>query len=288
MIYQAARFIRTLTGNAETPCSFQLFDDGADKDWHKARTLHGTLSELADHLRWANEDRCGVFVTVNETDLQRRKKENIINIRALFCDWDGTVPAAFHLPPSIVVRSANGPHAYWLVTDCPIDGFTRAQRRLAAHYGSDPVVHDLPRVMRLPGFWHVKRDPFPVDLIDAPGHRYSLAAILDGVADLPPDPVRVPWQPPADGAARGWRAVDALQTFRDAGLYGRDCGEGKHSIVCPWTAGHTVCDWNGVSGGTVLWEPWASQTGVAIFRCAHASCTGRYMAHALAALGVGR
>ena len=40
------------------------------------------------------------------------------------------------------------------------------QKVLAEHYGTDPSVHDLPRVMRLPGFYHRKAEPVQVKLLE--------------------------------------------------------------------------------------------------------------------------
>ena len=64
-------------------------------------------------------------------------------------------------PPDWVVRSSPGRwHAYWRVIDCPLDQFSLIQSALAVKFGGDPSVKDLPRVMRLPGFVHLKHEPF--------------------------------------------------------------------------------------------------------------------------------
>jgi len=170
----AAAYIAALTGSAETPCTWQYFDDlpapllangkRGSKRPSKAKHFYATLAEAAVRLTRANADRCGVFVTVNETDGLGREASNITRIRAVFIDCDGFTPPAWHLPPSIVVQSRNGPHAYWLVDDCPILDFSDAQRRLAQHYGSDSKVSDPSRVLRVPGFWHCKTDPYMVTL----------------------------------------------------------------------------------------------------------------------------
>ena len=97
--------------------------------------------------------------------------ENIQSLRAVFIDMDEPLTQAFALPPTMTVQSKNGIHAYWsLLEGEPLDGFTPTQRRLAAYYGSDPSVCDLPRVMRLPGFEHRKSDPFPVRLLTSHSH----------------------------------------------------------------------------------------------------------------------
>ena len=68
--------------------------------------------------------------------------------------------------PDIVVESSLGRwHCYWLVSDCPLDKFKLRQQQLAAKFKSDSKVIDLPRVLRLPGFFHQKAEPFMTRVI---------------------------------------------------------------------------------------------------------------------------
>lgn len=284
----ALAYITTLCDLTETACTWQVFDDRPNKDWRKAAKMHGSLRHVGRWLVDRNLEGCGVFVTVAKTDLQGRKTANILRPRALFVDFDGTTPPFPHLTPSIVVQSANGQHWYWVCGNVANADFSAAQKRLALHYGSDPVVFDLPRVMRVPGFWHLKGEPYMVDLVHARSDVYTLAEVLDGLPLLP-EPVRPPqrqFTPTVGGKRAKWREVDALQIFIDAGMYGRDMGGGKHAVHCPWGGQHTKIDLTGASGATVLWAPESSLKGAAVFRCAHSHCQNRYISHALAALGV--
>jgi hypothetical protein len=160
--------------------TFQVFDDNKEraknykKRYRKAdpwRTaiLHGTLAKCWSELVKFNERGCGIFITVNETDLKGRAKENVVRVRVCFIDLDGApLPEKFHAKPHIVVESSPGKwHVYWRVKDCPLDKFEAIQKRLIKHYGSDPAVHDLPRVMRLPGFVHCKDEPYGTRLVEA-------------------------------------------------------------------------------------------------------------------------
>lgn len=151
MLADAQRFIARLTGSEWTPCTWQTFDDDG-KDRSLARCFHGPIAAHWDMLMAMSARGAGVFVTVAETDLCGRKAANIVRVRALFIDADHGPPSVpWHVEPSIIVDGRAGLHAYWLVDDCPLDAFSASQKRLAAHYGTDPAVHDLPRVMRLPG-----------------------------------------------------------------------------------------------------------------------------------------
>ncbi|MBC3802973.1 hypothetical protein GH808_00760 [Acetobacterium fimetarium] len=57
--------------------------------------------------------------------------------------------------------------------------FRSVQKKLAAHFGGDPVIANPSRVMRLPGFNHTKQEPVPVRcLLFAPERRYTQAELL--------------------------------------------------------------------------------------------------------------
>ncbi len=150
--------------------TFQTFAD-LGEGRGLARVVHGTLSEHAEGLVNLNKQGVGIFVMVNEGDgiVKRGSKTcrtaaNVVRVRALFVDLDGApirpvLEAA--MPPDWIVESSPGRwHAYWRVDDCPLWEFERMQSALATKYSGDPTVKDLPRVMRVPGFIHHKREPF--------------------------------------------------------------------------------------------------------------------------------
>ncbi|OSM04332.1 hypothetical protein MAIT1_04222 [Magnetofaba australis IT-1] len=41
-----------------------------------------------------------------------------------------------------------------------LDDFKKVQQQLIKRFNADTSVTDLPRVMRLPGFYHMKSEPF--------------------------------------------------------------------------------------------------------------------------------
>jgi len=162
----AEDFLHQLDQDAEQFC-FQLF--GEKNKSLPARLLYGSLSEHSDELVAYNQQGGGVFVTINETDGMGRKAENIVAVRACFVDLDGAplnslseAPCA----PDIVVNSSSGRyHAYWLVKNIRLEDFRSVQKKLASACNGDPSVCDLPRVMRLPGFFHNKRNPQLVTIL---------------------------------------------------------------------------------------------------------------------------
>jgi RepB DNA-primase from phage plasmid len=159
---QARLFLELL--DPEGDHCFQTFDDSELKRGHLAKVVHGTLEEEAERLMAWQAAGAGVFCTIGETDGTGRRAQNIIRVRAVFVDLDGAPlqPVLAATPkPHIIIESSPGRfHAYWLVNDLPLDQFAPVQKSLAARFGGDPSVHDLSRVMRLPGFWHQKNAPF--------------------------------------------------------------------------------------------------------------------------------
>ena len=156
---QAAAFLKLLDPDA-TSFTFQTFDDdSARKDNRLAQVFHGTLADHAANLTDLQSRGAGVFITINATDGTGRKAENITRVRALWLDLDGAPiePVREWETPHIEVESSPGKwHAYWLVNDVTLEQFTPLQDALIKKFDGDPAVKDLPRVMRLPGFWHLK------------------------------------------------------------------------------------------------------------------------------------
>lgn len=151
--------------------TFMAIPEGALKGKGRITVLHGTLNDHAARLTKLNNAGQGVFVMVNEGDLQGRSAINVTRVRALFVDLDGAPVdplLATQAPPHILVESSpNKWHGYWRVDDCPLDKFKERQHALADRFHGDRSVCDLPRVMRLPGFWHRKTAvPFETRLVN--------------------------------------------------------------------------------------------------------------------------
>ena len=86
----------------------------------------------------------------------------------------------------MIVNSGHGIHLYWRLVEpmTDLEAWRTLQKRLIQLLGSDPSIHDPPRIMRLPGFVNLNGAPAPCRIIDADGdRRYGLAEI-DAV--LPP------------------------------------------------------------------------------------------------------
>lgn len=154
---------------------WQTFDDRKEKIT-KPWGAYAGFSEISGRLLKANEEGSGIYVTINETDGEARKIENIVHLRAYWADLDGVEVdlAALPILPSMVTQSKNGQHLYWLsYGDATFADHRKMQARIAAALGSDPTVIDPSRVLRVPGFYHKKTEPFLVTLLEThPERRY--------------------------------------------------------------------------------------------------------------------
>ncbi len=89
------------------------------------------------------------------------------------------------LPPTHIVDSGNGVHAYWHVTDLDAMNFLRIQRRLIKMFNTDEAVGQIYQLMRAPGTLNtkVKGDYKPCELMFEADNMYTCEQ-LDAL--LPP------------------------------------------------------------------------------------------------------
>jgi hypothetical protein len=193
MTFQYASAFVKMLDRGRDHCEFRTFDDMVSPDGSKradptlTRTIGGTLRQALPDLKRMNALGAGVFVTVNRTDGKGRTTKNVTDVVAVFADTDGAdIQPLLALKPHIVVVSSPGKwHSYWLVADCKLPQFKPLQQAIAAKYGTDPVIHDLPRVMRVPGFNHNKHAPFPItlapELMDPGREPYRVQEVVEGL-----------------------------------------------------------------------------------------------------------
>jgi hypothetical protein len=176
--------------DADPVYTFQIFPDRKDQKG-AGRICHGPFDKHVNELLEQNKYRNGIFFTVNMTDGKGRKAENIVKVRAAFVDLDGAPLEPLldacklaGLPPTGVVESSPGKyHVYWVLTGCELSQFKPLQKALAARFDGDPVVCDLSRVMRLPGYYHFKKEPFLTHVIhqDRNAGPYYPSQLIEGL-----------------------------------------------------------------------------------------------------------
>jgi hypothetical protein len=179
-------YISALAGSPDAEMTWQLLmDDRSAKRY--AFDYHLPLTDkLWAEFVFQNSRGVGIFAMVNVGNGNGRCSANVTALRALFVDDDaGVLPPESDrlapLAPSLSVRSKRGFHHYWcLLPGEPLEAFAPAQATLAAHFGTDSAVKDLPRVMRVPGFFHMKNptEPRLVELERTSDARYTIAQVL--------------------------------------------------------------------------------------------------------------
>ena len=111
-----------------------------------------------------NEAGAGIFFCVNQCQ-GKRKKENITRVRCVHADFDSATQLQIDtvrqkLTPSIEVRTSgtNKFHLYWALNEADVLDVPTAEaiNRALVNFGADPAATDVSRLLRLPGFRHMK------------------------------------------------------------------------------------------------------------------------------------
>lgn len=128
------------------------------------------VADEREAKRW-NAEGCGIFWTVN-TFAGARRIENLRRIDAWAIDMDEGTKAEQRakierspLIPSRIVEVKRGFHVYWNASDGNASHWNAiVLDRLVPYFGADKNARDLARILRVPGFLHLKdpADPFLV------------------------------------------------------------------------------------------------------------------------------
>ena len=163
--------------------------------WHLASELPTLAAELAA------DSESGEHIYIGANPRRRkggRSAKHVKLARCLIADFDITSPDEAqsrcenaNLPvPTMTVMSGHGVHTYWRLDNAiEVGVWSDLQRDLAALLESDSVIHDAPRILRLPGFTNHKPPPTDAYIIDCdPKRVYPAGEILE---HIPPRPAPV-------------------------------------------------------------------------------------------------
>ncbi len=249
-MYLELRFIPRNGG----PAVQQFISSIADVGWLEARRLNRlgytvAFSAALRSRRGGGSDDVGwLFALWADVDAKQHGGSKEAALAALH-DLDAK------LPPSIIVDSGNGYHGYWLLSQ-PVEvtaanrrSLTSLLERLQSAVGSDPV-HDLARVMRLPGSINAKdpNSPKPCRILEETDHRYTLAEV-EAALDCPS-----PHASRREGMPDAGRPIDrVLALLQDT----RPRGKGWKAL-CPGHDDHTpsLDVWE-IRSGEVRMKCWA-------------------------------
>jgi RepB DNA-primase from phage plasmid len=227
------------------------------RSWHKAKDLPDQFARL----NRLNGEGQNVYLGANPRTAEGQSSaEGVAFAHCLFADFDGgatvehaseKISAAGMPEPTALIESGHGCHAYWRFEsddEINLEEWPQLQRALIAAVDSDSSVHDLPRVMRVPGFLNLKSEPFvPCTLVDADASRkyglQMLRAIL--AAHLKKDESQPQPEPaPFDGSQPESNS-DYLDKLGRASLYVAkipNCEQGERNPVAFKVAAAVVND----------------------------------------------
>jgi hypothetical protein len=172
-MHPALEFLFLLDASPSATYNIETFTDlakGAEKPKpdllcrRYANVSLSAVSMLIPELEKLNAQGAAIFVMVNEC-VGQRSKPNVARIRGVHADFDGVseeVLAAVRerLQPTIEVQSSDpcNVHFYWLLAEGEeLDAETaEAIHRHLVELGADKAAIDVSRLLRLPGFRHMK------------------------------------------------------------------------------------------------------------------------------------
>ena len=177
--------------NPDEKACIRVFDD------RKTGTFSGAKIEIEvgkyltieKTLKEHNEQNRGIFYVVNYGG---HEDKSISRINAHFVEMDDlsfeeqqAAIDAFPLPPSIVMKTRKSLHVYWLVTKADVSLFRPIQKKLVAMFKGDPMCINESRVLRLPGFYHCKKEPVMVECVSFhPEYKYTQEQLMDVLPEI--------------------------------------------------------------------------------------------------------
>jgi phage/plasmid-associated DNA primase len=205
--HAAITFIKTVFGASTTEAVYccSLANEKGDDSQAPERSIMGRDLQALEAFvnRWDRDGRGCYFCISTIKNGTRRRKEFAMETSALNGDIDfksvvedrATIEkklAALRYPPSIVVMSGHGLHAYWLFkegvpTQANMERLETAQRQLADMLGGDLQVAQVVALMRLPGTHNTKSgQSLVVTVLTDSGLRYELDDIEEWLAEQSP------------------------------------------------------------------------------------------------------
>lgn len=113
----------------------------------------------------------GIFSPVNEFNGARRI-ENLVRIRSWYSELDEKpdlreLIESLPMHPSVVNETKNGYHLYFHAQNATLNRYKIIQKRICKKLGGDPNALDAARMLRTPGFMHLKdpSEPFLVNTV---------------------------------------------------------------------------------------------------------------------------
>jgi putative DNA primase/helicase len=205
--HPALEFLQNLDSSPDASFNIEHYTDlpkGEKKpkpDPLSGRYANLTLAEvnaLLPELHATNEKGAGIFVARNQCT-GHRSEDNVSRVRGIHADMDDVTEVQLAavtaiLPASIVVQSS-GPNRFQLYWQLAEGGsLNKAETKainqcLVKRHGADKAAVDVARLLRLPGFKHMKYrtdNETPMVVATFNGHTYTDDQIREA---FPPEPL---------------------------------------------------------------------------------------------------
>ena len=176
-------------------CTIQLFDDSkAGRDLARKIDQHKFSDEQLE--RWLdayNKKWAGVFFSINSMKPWERDKASVTHVNARACEIDDLskedqlkLVSVSPIKPSLIIESNKSFHMYWFAKDWTIENWNKICRGLRNFFWGDPAIaSDISRVLRVPGYNHMKNpdEPFECIIADWDGEYHTEEEMLKAFPD---------------------------------------------------------------------------------------------------------
>jgi len=187
-----------------------------------------------DDFKMYNDVGYGVYFTVNEFN-NRRTKENITKLKHCYCDVDmakdgdgstreqieerkAVIAEALvaYCEPTTMIDTSNGLQPLWEITDGEpseenIERYVNVLKGIRdwtiEHGSAGDNVYDVSRVVRLPGYNHMKAEPYMCKVIHKSEKKYVLSELEQM---FPHKEVEAEWQPQPETKDTIFQEIDNI------------------------------------------------------------------------------
>jgi len=155
-------------------------------DYDNDLKAQGAFPIDKEQAKILNSKGYGIHFTPNIIN-GARKAENVTEIKYWFAEFDESEKAEQMrkinqtlLRPTAIIESKRGYHIYWKAINATVSNFNLICKGISAKLKSDTAVVTANRLMRAPGFYHMKDkdNPFQVKLVFKNNETYSEKEML--------------------------------------------------------------------------------------------------------------
>lgn len=174
-------------------CTIQTFCDDKSKDDKSLAHKFSQRTTSRDEIKKLNDKWAWIFFSINSMKEWERDKESITRINAWACEIDGMdkelqrkLIEIAPIYPSLIVESKNSYHMYRYAKNWTKENWNKICWGLRNFFDGDPAIaSDVSRVLRIPGFYHLKdsNNPFKCTVYGWTSMYYTESEMLKAYSD---------------------------------------------------------------------------------------------------------